>query len=460
MFLFPLIYISSFLLSIREFLRGNKESILLFLIFGLSIYTSATSVANKLGFKESVLILQLFKEIGIISLLSWILYNYNGRLRLHLIDYALISFFAYTLLYALLPIGNLNVINRIISLKSSSFFVLVYFTGRLLNPKEIFLSKYFLYLMILAIAAAIVVLFEVFTNQHLQTFTGYTEFNSYFYNIKPSGHYGLSWTFESEGGFKRFASFFSNPLEHAAATLISLAILAAFYTNEQYRLKLDTFGVVTLVATLISIIYAVSRSSFVSYFILIYAYGWITRQKYINKIIHLGILVILVYVLYLLIPNGNDDYVGVQEIIVRTLNFTNTSSVAHLFEWIQGLNAIIESPLGLGIGTSGRVAGSLGENIGGENQFIVIGVQFGIIALFLYLLIYVSILKTSWQWYYRLEGKEKKVCLALLLIKIAFLIPSFTSELENSVYISYLTWFMTGIFVNMVSLKNFEKKDA
>jgi hypothetical protein len=460
MFLFPLIYISSFLLSIREFLRGNKESILLFLIFGLSIYTSATSVANKLGFKESVLILQLFKEIGIISLLSWILYNYNGRLRLHLIDYALISFFAYTLLYALLPIGNLNVINRIISLKSSSFFVLVYFTGRLLNPKEIFLSKYFLYLMILAIAAAIVVLFEVFTNQHLQTFTGYTEFNSYFYNIKPSGHYGLSWTFESEGGFKRFASFFSNPLEHAAATLISLAILAAFYTNEHYRLKLDTFGVVTLVATLISIIYAVSRSSFVSYFILIYAYGWITRQKYINKIIHLGILVILVYVLYLLIPNGNDDYVGVQEIIVRTLNFTNTSSVAHLFEWIQGLNAIIESPLGLGIGTSGRVAGSLGENIGGENQFIVIGVQFGIIALFLYLLIYVSILKTSWQWYYRLEGKEKKVCLALLLIKIAFLIPSFTSELENSVYISYLTWFMTGIFVNMVSLRGLKGKDA
>jgi len=460
MFLFPLIYISSFLLSIREFLRGNKESILLFLIFGLSIYTSATSVANILGFKESVLILQLFKEIGIISLLSWILYNYNGRLRLHLIDYALISFFAYTLLYALLPIGNLNVINRIISLKSSSFFVLVYFTGRLLNPKEIFLSKYFLYLMILAIAAAIVVLFEVFTNQHLQTFTGYTEFNSYFYNIKPSGHYGLSWTFESEGGFKRFASFFSNPLEHAAATLISLAILAAFYTNEQYRLKLDTFGVVTLVATLISIIYAVSRSSFVSYFILIYAYGWITRQKYITKIIHLGILVILGYVLYLLIPNGNDDYVGVQEIIVRTLNFTNTSSVAHLFEWIQGLNAMVQSPLGLGIGTSGRVAGSLGENIGGENQFIVVGVQFGIIALFIYLLIYASILKTCLQWYYRLEGNEKKMCLALFLIKIAFLIPSFTSELENSVYISYLTWFMTGIFVNMVSLKNFEKKDA
>ena len=460
MFLFPLIYISSFLLSIREFLRGNKESILLFLIFGLSIYTSATSVANKLGFKESVLILQLFKEIGIISLLSWILYNYNGRLRLHLIDYALISFFAYTLLYALLPIGNLNVINRIISLKSSSFFVLVYFTGRLLNPKEIFLSKYFLYLMILAIAAAIVVLFEVFTNQHLQTFTGYTEFNTYFYNIKPSGHYGLSWTFESEGGFKRFASFFSNPLEHAAATLISLAILAAFYTNEHYRLKLDTFGVVTLVATLISIIYAVSRSSFVSYFILIYAYGWITRQKYINKIIHLGILVILVYVLYLLIPNGNDDYVGVQEIIVRTLNFTNTSSVAHLFEWIQGLNAMLQSPLGLGIGTSGRVAGSLGENVGGENQFIVIGVQFGIIALFIYLLIYASILKTCWQWYYRLEGNEKKMCLALFLIKIAFLMPSFTSELENSVYISYLTWFMTGIFVNMVSLKNFKKNDA
>ncbi len=460
MFLFPLIYISSFFLSIREFLRGNKESILLFLIFGLSIYTSATSVAFKLGFKESIPFLQLFKEFSIISLLSWVLYHYNDRLRLHLIDYAMIGFFAYTLLYALLPFGDLDAINRIIALKSSSFFVLVYFTGRLLNPKEIFLSKYFLYLMLLAVAAAIVVLFEVFTNQHLQTRTGYTEFNSYFFNIEPSGHYDLSWTFESEGGFKRFASFFSNPLEHAAATLISLAVLAAFYTDDHYRFKLDKFGMVALAATLISIIYAVSRSSFVSYFILIYAYGWITKKKYITKIAHLGILGAFLYVLYLLIPKGNDDYVGVQEIIVRTLNFTNTSSVAHLIEWIQGLNAMIQSPLGLGIGTSGRVAGSLGENVGGENQFIVVGVQFGVIALSLYLFIYATILKTSWQWYYRLEGKEKKMCLALLLIKIAFLIPSFTSELENSVYISYLTWFMTGIFVNMVSLKSLKEKDA
>lgn len=460
MFLFPLIYISSFLISIREFIRGRTESILLFLIFGLSIYTTATSVAFKLGFKESIPFLQFFKEIGIISLFSWILYHYNSRLKLHAIDYALLGYLAYTLLYALLPFGEYGAIDRLIAFKSSSFFVIVYFCGRFINLKEIFISKYFLYLMILAIAATAVVLFEVFTNQHLQTRSGYTAFNSYFFNIEPSGQYDLSWTFESEGGFKRFASFFSNPLEHAAATLVSLAVLAAFYTDDQYRLKLDRFGLIALSATLISIIFAVSRSSFVSYFILIYAYGWITRKKYITKLAHLGILAVLAYVFYLLIPKGNDDYIGVQEIIVRTLNFTNTSSVAHVLEWIQGINAMIQSPLGLGIGTSGRVSGSLGENVGGENQFIVVGVQFGVLALALYLFIYASIVKNSWQWYYRLAGKEKKMCLALFLIKIAFIIPSFTSELENSVYISYLTWFMTGIFVHMISLKDLHEKEA
>ncbi|MEY3679291.1 MAG: hypothetical protein RI924_1432, partial [Bacteroidota bacterium] len=142
MFLFPLIYISSFLISIREFIRGRTESILLFLIFGLSIYTTATSVAFKLGFKESVPFLQLFKEIGIIGLFSWILYHYNSRLKLHAIDYALLGYLAYTLLYALLPFGEYGAIDRLIAFKSSSFFVIVYFCGRFINLKEIFISKY------------------------------------------------------------------------------------------------------------------------------------------------------------------------------------------------------------------------------------------------------------------------------------------------------------------------------
>lgn len=452
MFIFPIIYIVAFLMTIREFLKGKKQAFFIFLIFGLSIYTTAMSVTFKLGFSSSIGFLQSFKELLVIGLLSWSVYDLKEKVKFHFIDYAILAYFTYTFLYVILPIGENGMMDKVFAFKSSSFFVLVYFAGRLVDPVKLFINKYFLYILILAVAAAAVVLFEVITNQHLQTRTGYADYNFYFFNFEPSGNYGLSWTFESASGFKRFASFFANPLEHAAATLISLAVLAAFYTNDQYKFKPDNFGVLALSATFISILFAVSRSSFASYFILIYAYGWITNKKYIPKLAHTAFFLAAVYIIYLL-SKDLDRNSNLLEVIVNTLDFSDSSSVGHLLEWIQGINAIYLNPLGLGLGSSGRVAGTLGENIGGENQFIIIGVQVGLVALAIYIAIYASIIKNAKYWYYRLEGKEKKVCLTILLIKISFIIPLFTSEIETSSYISYMIWFLTGIFVNIISRK-------
>lgn len=453
MFIFPIIYISVFLLTTKEILKGNKEAFFVFLIFGLSIYTTAMSVTFKLGFGSTIGLLQSFKELLIIGLLSFSIFSLKKKIQFHFIDYAILIYFAYTFLYVILPIGGNTLIEKIFAFKTSSFFVLVYFTGRLFDPLKLFINKYFLYILVLAVAAAVVVLFEVLTNQHLQMRTGFAEYNYYFFNFEPTGRYGLSWTFESGGGFKRFASFFANPLEHAAATLISLAVLGAYYTNNQYKFKLDKFGIVALAATFFSILFAVSRSSFASYFVLIYGYGWITNKKYIPKLAHTAVFIAGAYILYLL-SKDMDKNSNLLRVIVTTIDFSDASSVNHVIEWIQGINAIYLNPLGLGLGSSGSVAGSLGENIGGENQFIIIGVQFGLIALVIYIAIYASIIKNAKYWYYRLEGKEKKVCLAVLLIKIAFIIPLFTSEIETSSYISYMVWLLTGIFVNMISQKS------
>lgn len=455
MIIFPLIYFSAFFFTVKEFLKGNKQAIFLFLIFGLSIYTTSMSVIVKLGLYNYVGFLQTFKEIIIIVLLGWCIFTYKQSIKLHRVDYLILIFFIYTTIYALMPIGEQSLINRLFAFKSVSFFAVIYFSGRFLSLDNLYLNKYFFYVLLLAICAAIIVLFEFVNNQHLQTKTGYAEFNYYLFNFEPTGRYGLSWTFETTTGFKRFASFFANPLEHAAATLISLAVLASFYTRDDYKIKLDTFGVIALSATFISILLAVSRSSFASYFILIYAYAWITNKKFLVKIAHSLVVVAAIYLLYSTLKNLDRNN-SLLELIISTINFSDASSAGHVLEWIQGVTAIYENPLGLGLGSSGSLAGSLGENIGGENQFIIIGVQSGIIALIIYIILYASIIKTAKYWYYRLEGKEKKICLALLLIKIAFIVPLLTSEIETSTYISYMIWFLTGIFINTISNKTKE----
>ncbi len=451
-FIFPVIYILSFILAITDFIRGKKDGFLLFLIFGLSIYTSALSVTFMLGFKDLIIYLQSFKEIFILLMLGTSLWNLKTRIKLHFIDYAILTFFLYTLIYAVLPIGEQGLIERVLAFKSTSFFFFVYCCGRLFRPEDIYISKYFHYILLVIIMAAIVILYEYVTDQHLQTLTGYADYNFYLFNFEPSGNYGLTWTFESEGGFKRFASFFANPLELAASTIIGLSIVGALFTTNENKFKIDGFGILALAATFVCILLALSRSSFISYFIVIYFFAFFTKKKFILTLAHSAVALVVFYLIYLFwTSDGRDD--GLEQVIINTLNFSNPSSVGHLVEWIQGAMAIAANPFGLGLGSSGRIGGSLGENIGGENQFIIIGVQAGIIALLIYLTIYIALIKSCIKWLPKLKGKEKKVCLALLLIKIGFIIPSLTSEIESSSYISYLTWFLSGLFISIITEK-------
>jgi hypothetical protein len=60
------------------------------------------------------------------------------------------------------------------------------------------------------------------------------------------------------------------------------------------------------------------------------------------------------------------------------------------------------------------------------------------------------VIRTGIKWLPKLKGKERQVCLTVLVIKIGFIIPSLTSEFEGSAYISYINWFLTGLLINMI----------
>lgn len=418
---------------------------LLFLIFGLPIYTTSLSVMFQLGLRDIISLFQPFKEVVIISVLGISVWNLKSKVRFHSIDYAIIAYFLYTLVYVLLPVGEYGLVDKLVAFKSTSFFALIYFAGRLFNPAEIYINKYFHYILLVCIAAGLVVISEVLLDRHLQTLTGYGDYNYYFFNQEPTGDYGLTWTFEIEtGGLKRFGSFFSDPLEHAAATVLALAVVAGLYTTDRNKFKPDLFGKIALAATFISIVFALSRASLVSYFIVVYVYAFLTRKKYILYIFHTGFIAAVIYFLFLLENEDLYDYV------LSTLTFQNASSIGHIIEWMNGINAMISQPLGLGLGSSGRVSSAIGENVGGENTFIITGVQAGIIALLLYLYVQVSLIRYPYKWFKKLQGKERKVALTLLLLKVGSIISLLTTNLEAHSYVNYLSWFISGLFVSII----------
>ncbi len=449
LFIFPLIFITSFIIACKEILNGRTSGILTFLIFGLSIYTTSMSVAFMLGLKSFIPFMQGFKELLVFSVLILNIAQLKHRPRFHLIDYLTFAFLLYIIIYAILPIGEQNFIGRLIALKSNSFYIVVYFTGRLIDPKTIYINKYFNYIILLTIAAGAVLLVEVAAQSPLQFHSGYFDYSYYFFNLDADGPYGLMVTFNPSTGYTRFASFFTSPLEHAGATLLALAVIAGLYTRDDNKFNIDGNGMLALGATLLSIVFALSRAPLASYCIVIYVYAVITKRKFIVNSIRAAFVLGTIYVIYLFIQFEN-NHSGIIEVFLNTIDFSDPSSTGHLLAWVEGIISIIQHPFGLGLGSSGRVGASLNQNIGGENQLIIIGVQAGLIALILYLLIFVMFVKISYKWLPLLKGKERKVCMTVFLIKVGFLISTLTSEIESSTYLSYMNWFLSGLLINMI----------
>ncbi|MFD2145317.1 hypothetical protein [Mucilaginibacter antarcticus] len=212
MFIFPLIFIISFVVALREVYRGKGDGIFIFLIFGLSMYTTAMSVTFLLGLKAIIPAFQFFKEVMVLCVLTLNVMSLRQRPKFHLIDYLIFAFLGYTFLYVILPIGEHGFLKRLLAFKSTSFYIVAYFTGRLFDPKAIYINKYFNYIALLTIGAGAVLTVEVLMQQQLQLYTGFAEYCYYFFNIEPNGSFGLTTTFESEGGIVGLPAFMQTRL--------------------------------------------------------------------------------------------------------------------------------------------------------------------------------------------------------------------------------------------------------
>jgi len=450
MFLFPIIYISFFLATLKSLAANKVKGIMLFVIFGLPIYTTTLSVTYLLGFGNWIPYLQAFKEITILLFLGYCILNMQTKFKWQWMDKIIAGFAIYACLYTFLPIGSYGLTQKILAFKSISFFPFIYFTGRLFNFRKINLNEVFGFIGILTVLSALVLLYELFSYTHLQTYTGYALYNQHYYNQDPSGNYGLSWTFEIENGMKRFASFFSTPLEFSAATLLATAALAALITNNNNSFRFTPFTQLVLICTGATILFALSRASLASYGIIIYTYAFVTNKKEIIKWIHRSIIATITIIVIFSI---NNDLI---EFVLNTIKFTNASSVGHIIEWVNGIEAIAKHPLGMGLGESGRISSFEGLNTGGENQFIIVGVQLGLVGLVLYLAAYIMSIKNAIQTIKTQTGKIRRLALFILLVKIGLFIPMFTAEIESYIYISYTTWFLTGLLFNMLAQKKQE----
>ena len=439
-----LIYIIFIGLTLGEIYKGNSAYLLLYIICFLPFYTVfQITVFN--AFENIVLINSIKYSKDFVFFSSFILFIIgtkrsfiNRTFNFSVLDKLIITFLALVLVYLIIPLGEANLISKIIYAKNIFLIGILYFFGRNTDFNFKNWNIVIKLLVFLTLLSFIIALLETVAGTHLHSFLGYSNYNLVVNDIDPQGNYGLNWSFESQGAKPRYASFFADPLEFSASLILFFSLVLWLFTHSKYKQnKLLFFSLILVI--IFSFLFAFSRASMFSG-ILVLVFGLYLSRNY--KIIFSMFFIVLLGFVY--IYNFSDE--ELRFFIQDTLTFQNTSSLGHLVEWIEGIISIYENPFGVGLAMSGNASGvDQSIKIGGENQFLIYGVQMGIVSLVLYLLILIKAIYNSARLYLKsVDYNHKSIGFITSLTKFGLLIPLFTANAELYLFVALFSWYLVG----------------
>ena len=447
MIVFALSYIVSFLWYLKALKRGEPEKIFIFFIAGMSVYTMAMSTTMQATSALLVNLIKYFKELAVGSCFAYLFFTRFKAIRLVKLDWLIILLFAYSAAYTVLPVGDFTFIEKVTVFKSYGLFGLLYFIGRWI-PKEKFNSRQLIFWVIgLLVVASLIQFAEVLSYRHLQSLTGYSDYNQKINQLYSSGTYGLTQTFETDLGVKRFASFFHDPLDFAITLVLGICLMVSWihtYPEDGIPKK---WKWIILFVLLFALYKTYSRASILGAAIALFYYVLTTKKVDFLKYL-IGFVIAIGFYTFFFLENKFRDY------LIDTLLFRESSALSHLLAWLTGIEAIAEQPFGLGLGSSGNYAFSDGPGVGGENQLIFMGVQTGIVSLILYLIIFFWIWRMAARGWKNFNNYDKTLVLGLALFKAGSFVPMLTSYFESFLFMSYFTWAVAGYLTSLSACQN------
>lgn len=446
--IFIVLYLLIFTKSFVNISRGNFEYLLYYICLALPFYATLQAQVFEI-FNNELLVnmIKLSKDfIFFYALLIFIVGKnesiYNRTFTFSKLDKLFLSFVILIIFYTIIPIGEADLISRIIYSKNILLIPLVYLIGRNLefsdkvytNLKNIFL--------VVIITSSVFVFFEFIFSTHFHSFINYSNYNSIVNEIDPLGNYGLSWSFESQGARPRYAAFFADPLELSASLLFFFSFIIFFF----YK-RVNLSNVLPFILIVFLLLMSFSRGAIVACFGIV-LFSLLINQKYRILFTMFSISVILSLLTYFL---GGED---LQYLIIDTLKFENTSSLGHLIEWIEGILSILENPHGIGLAMSGNAGGvDQSLKVGGENQFLIFGVQMGIIAIIIYSVILLTVIIRSLKLYVDTKDlKHKHISFIVACTKFGLILPLLTANAELYLFVSLVSWLLAG-YVEKTYLK-------
>ena len=439
-----LIYILFIGFTLGEVYKGNSAYLVLYIICFLPFYT-IFQITVFGAFDSIVLVNSIKYSKDFVFFSSFVLFIIGTKdsflhrnFYFSFLDKLIISFLALVLIYLIIPLGEADLVSKIIYAKNIFLIGILYFFGRNTDFNFRNWNLVIKLLIGLTLFSFVVALIETMVGIHLHSFLGYSNYNLVVNDIDPQGNFGLNWSFESQGAKPRYASFFADPLEFSASLLLFFSLALWLFIHSKYKQNKLLF-IILISIIIFSFLFAFSRASMFSG-ILVLIFGLFLSKNY--KIIFSIFFIVSFGLTYLYFFSDEELRFFIQD----TLTFQNTSSLGHLVEWIEGIISINENPFGVGLAMSGNASGvDQSIKIGGENQFLIYGVQMGIISLILYILILIKAIYNSARLYIKsVDYDLKSIAFITSLTKFGLLIPLFTANAELYLFVAFFSWYLVG----------------
>ena len=204
-----ILYIGLIGFVLKKTFEGDAYYLLLYLIFTLPFYATFQLIVFK-AFDLSFLVNLLKISKDFVFFTGFFVFIFGKKesfieqkWQLTLLDKLFMGFMTLILIYTIIPYGEASFLSKIIYAKNTFLTGIVYFLGRQTNidkQRWRFIAKA---LICLAVVSFLFALSEKIFGVHLQSLLDYGRFNLAINDISPTGNYGLSWTFERQGGFPR-----------------------------------------------------------------------------------------------------------------------------------------------------------------------------------------------------------------------------------------------------------------
>lgn len=442
--LFVFLYICYLGFVLNAIGQGKFWYVLVYLISFLPIYTVFISFTY--AFLEILPLTQFIKYskelVFIYALVVWLIGRktslINSSFCLTALDRLFITFLTMCFVFMVLPIGEASFVNKANYFKNLLLIGIAYFLGRQVPLSFRQWHSTFKLILQVTVAAFFLVILEKFTSTHFHSQIGFAKYGSDILNIEPEGIFGLRYTFQAQGGQPRYGAFFANPLEFAASMLISFSIVIVYLISSKSRAAKINY-LILLGVVISCVLLAYSRATFVAFFIMLVYMAFLLRvYKLVVAFGAIGFLIGL-YIVFI----APDD---VRYFVQDTILFQNASSVAHVVEWLEGVESMLANPMGIGLATSGNAGGVDSDlQVGGENQYLIFGVQLGFIGLLLYLAMLFYSIRNGWVTFRRTNNiYEKRIAFIASSVKFGLLLPLFTANVEIYLYVSLFSWWLVG----------------